>query len=69
LAGGWAFSRYWVPDERTMLKSIPVDVWIAMMIAVGLVAARCEVSPTFLLAIYAALCGYVILETFSDELN
>jgi hypothetical protein len=44
-----------------MLKSIPLDVWIAMTVAGGLVVTRCELSPSLLLAIYVALCGYVLI--------
>ncbi len=53
-----------------MLKSIPWDVWIAIAIViVDVLAAIFEVAPALFVATYVALCGYIIIETFGDELG
>ena len=51
-----------------MLKSIPVDVWVATAIALAdLIVGLCGLGPTLFVAMYIAVCGYVFVETFGDE--
>jgi hypothetical protein len=51
-----------------MLKSIPVDVWVATAIAVvDIIAWGYGLGPTSFVAMYVAVCGYVLVETFGDE--
>lgn len=51
-----------------MLKSIPVDVWVATAIAiVDIIAWGYGLGPTLFVAMYVTVCGYVLVETFGDE--
>ena len=51
-----------------MLKSIPADVLVATAIAIAdIVAGLCGLGPTLFAAMYVAVCGYVLVETFGDE--
>ncbi len=51
-----------------MLKLIPWDVWIAFAIViVDVLAAIFKLAPALFIAIYVALCAYIIIETFRNE--
>jgi hypothetical protein len=51
-----------------MLKTIPWDVWIAVVIAIiDVFAAIFQLAPTLFIAVYVALCGHIIVETFREE--
>ena len=51
-----------------MLKSIPVDVWVATAIAIAdTIAWRHDLGPTLFVAMYVTVCGYVLVETFGDQ--
>lgn len=53
-----------------MLKSMSVDVWVAPAIAiVDIIAWGYGLGPTSFVATYVAVCGYVLVETFGDELG
>jgi hypothetical protein len=53
-----------------MLKSIPWDVWIAIaIVVVDILAAVFEMAPALFIATYVALCGYIVVKTFGDELG
>jgi UPF0716 family protein affecting phage T7 exclusion len=52
-----------------MLKSIPVDVWVATAIAiVDVIAAFCGLGPTLFVALFVAACGYVVVKAFGIEI-
>ena len=51
-----------------MLKSIPVDVWVATTIAIAdVIAWLCGFGPTLFVAIYVAVCACVFVATLGDE--
>jgi hypothetical protein len=51
-----------------MLKSIPVDVWVATAIAIAdIIAALYGLGPSLFVAMYVAVCGYVLVEVLADE--
>ena len=53
-----------------MLRSVPWDVWAAGALAVAvLVAAIFEPWPVVLVAIYLALCAYIVFATFTSKLS
>lgn len=53
-----------------MLRLIPWDVLIAAALAiVAALAAIFEPAPIVFIAIYLAMCAYIVVETFSNELG
>ena len=51
-----------------MLRSIPWDFWAAAAIAVVVcLLAMLDLTSAIFVAIYLALCAYVIAETISNE--
>ena len=52
-----------------MFVSIPLDVWIAAVLAaVAALAAIFGPSAGLFIFIYVALCAYILIEVFSDEI-
>ena len=53
-----------------MLRLIPRDVWVAAALAVAVCLAEFfDPAPTVFIAIYLGLCAYIVVETFSRDLN
>jgi hypothetical protein len=51
-----------------MLKTIPVDVWVATTIAIAdVMAGLYGLGPALFVAMFVAVCGYVLVETFRNE--
>ena len=50
-----------------MLRSIPLDVWAASVLALAVVIAMPDVTPAIVSATYFATCGYIIIKTFGGE--
>lgn len=51
-----------------MLRLIPWDVWIAAAVAVLVcLVAILDLAPAIFIAVYLALCAYIVVETFGDE--
>jgi hypothetical protein len=59
-----------VPDKRSgaMLALIPLDVWVAVALAIafGLIAIFGPSAGLFVL-IYFALCAYIVIGIINDE--
>jgi hypothetical protein len=55
-------------DGGAMLKTIPVDVWVATTIAIAdVMAGLYGLGPALFVAMFVAVCGYVLVETFRNE--
>jgi hypothetical protein len=49
------------------MQRIPFDVWMAVLIALGILAVGLAKPLPVFIACYAAICAYVIYKTFFDD--
>ena len=45
---------------------IPVDVWFALSVCVGILLIRRDVLP-IIIAIYVMVCAYIVMKTFTED--
>jgi MFS superfamily sulfate permease-like transporter len=51
-----------------MLKLIPRDVWVAAaLVIVVCLLEFFDPEPAIFVAVYLALCAYIVVQTFSSE--
>ena len=50
-----------------MLRSIPLDVWAAAVLALAVVIAMPDPAPAIVSATYLAMWVYIIIKTFGHE--
>ena len=50
-----------------MLRSIPLDVWTAAVLALAVVIAMPDATPAIVSATYLVIWVYIIIKTFGHE--